>query len=55
MRLWAYYVEFSIWAVLLMPLTGLYLFVATRARHRLAWAMSVGGLASVVIFYAVVR
>jgi len=54
-RSWAYYIEFSIWAVLLMPLTGLYLFVATRARHRLAWAMTVGGVASAILFYAIVR
>jgi hypothetical protein len=54
-RLWSFYVEFSVWAVLAMPLTGLYLWVRTRPRYRLALLGFGLAVVSSIVFYLVVR
>ncbi|MBI3679538.1 MAG: hypothetical protein HY235_04000 [Acidobacteria bacterium] len=36
MRLWTYYIELSIWALIVMSLTGVYLWLASRPGFR--WA-----------------
>ena len=54
-RLWSIYVELSIWALMLMPLTGIYLWIVTRPTHRWARASAVASLISAVLFYFVLR
>ncbi len=54
-RLWAYYNEFAIWALLTMALTGVYLWLSSRPGYRLAQvAVAVAGL-SFLILYMLVR
>ena len=52
---WSYYVEFSVFIVLLLPLTGVYLWLAVKPRDRLAIVSFFGGLASFVLFWILVR
>jgi len=57
LRLWSLYVEFSIWAVLLLPLTGLTLWLSSPARRRYRPARLVLGAAALValLFYVAIR
>lgn len=43
-RAWAWYNELAIWSLLLMTVSGLYLWVATRPRHRWARLAFAAGL-----------
>jgi hypothetical protein len=54
-RAWAAYLELSIWSLLLMALSGAYLWLTSRPRHRWAWASLVVGTLVFVGFYWVVR
>lgn len=55
MRLWSAYVEFSIWSLLFMSASGVYLWLASRPRYRwaqLSFALGGGGFA---VLYALLR
>ncbi|MCG6924557.1 MAG: hypothetical protein LJF30_04495 [Acidobacteria bacterium] len=54
-RAWAWYLELSIWSLLLMALSGVYLWLSTRPRHRWARVSLVVGTLVLVGFYWVVR
>ncbi len=52
-RLWKYYNEFSIWALIVMALSGVYLWVASRPRYRLAQvSMVAGGVVFAALYIA---
>jgi uncharacterized iron-regulated membrane protein len=54
-RLWGYYNEFAVWALLAMALSGVYLWVSSRPRHLLAQvAIAVAGV-SFLVLYIVTR
>lgn len=55
-QLWAYYMEFNIWALILMGITGIYLWLTTK-RRRLWWAQLafLTGTCSFVVLYVVMR
>lgn len=55
MRLWTYYTEFSIYSLLAMSLTGVYLWLASRPRLRWAQFSFAAGSAVFVILYVVTR
>jgi hypothetical protein len=55
LRLWAYYVEFSIWSLLAMVLTGLYLWIASTRKFRWAGYSFAAGTALVVALWAALR
>lgn len=55
LRLWAYYVEFSIWSLLAMVLTGLYMWLASRRQFRWAGYAFVAGAALVVVLWRALR
>lgn len=50
-RLWSYYVEFSVWSLTAMCLSGIYLWLATRPRHGIAWCAFAGGSAAFAILW----
>jgi hypothetical protein len=54
-QLWAWYMEFSIWSLMLMSLSGVYLWLATRPKYRWAQASFAVGSAIFVIFYIGIR
>jgi hypothetical protein len=54
-RLWAFYMEFSIWSLIVMALSGVYLWLASRPRHRWAQVSFAAGSAIFVIFYLAIR
>jgi hypothetical protein len=54
-RLWSYYVEFSVWSLLAMCLTGLYLWLTTRLRHFWAWCAFTAGSVAFAVLYVVGR
>lgn len=55
MRLWSAYVEFSIWSLIFMSLSGVYLWLASRPRYR--WAQLSFGLGSgaFIVLYVFLR
>ena len=54
-RLWSYNVEFSLWSLLAMAVSGLYLWLATRPRNRAAVNSLAGGSAVFVLLYLLTR
>lgn len=52
---WAVMNEVALWTLLGLALSGVYLWLATRPRLRLALGASVGGAAAFVVLYAVIR
>ena len=55
MRLWTYYTEFSIWSLIAMALSGIYLWLASRPSHK--WALvsfAIGG-GSFLILWGLTR
>lgn len=54
-RWWAYYNEFAVWALLVMALTGVYLWLASRPRHVLAQAAVGLSVVSFLILYIQTR
>jgi hypothetical protein len=55
LRLWTYYVEFSIWSLLAMVSTGLYLWLASRRKFRWAGYSFAAGTALVVVLWTALR
>jgi len=48
MRLWAWYNEFATWALILMPISGIYLWLGSRPEFRwaqISFALGTGGFA----------
>jgi hypothetical protein len=54
-RLWTYYNEFSIWALILMAVSGLYLWLSSRPRYRLAQGSFIVGIGVFVALYVLTR
>ncbi|MDA1312698.1 MAG: PepSY domain-containing protein [Acidobacteria bacterium] len=54
-QLWAWYVEFAIWSLILMALSGVYLWLASRPRHRWAQVSLAASMAVFIAFYWVIR
>lgn len=54
-RLWAYYNEFAIWALLAMSLSGVYLWLSSRPRHLLARAAVGLSVVSFLVLYILTR
>ena len=54
-RLWAYYNEFAVWALLAMALTGVYLWLSSRPRHLLAQAAVGLSVVSFLVLYILTR
>jgi hypothetical protein len=55
MRLWSWYNELSIWALILMSLTGVYLWLASRPRYRWAQISFVSGTGCFVVLWFLSR
>jgi len=53
--LWAWYIEFSIWSLMLMSLSGVYLWLASRPGYRWAQVSFAAGSVIFVVFYIVIR
>jgi hypothetical protein len=54
-KLWTYYNEFAIWALLLMALTGLLLWMTSRPRYWLAQVSVAIALVSFYVLYVLTR
>lgn len=54
-RLWSYYIEFAIWSLIAMTLSGICLWLSSRPRHRLALACLVLGSGSFAFLYVLTR
>jgi hypothetical protein len=54
-QLWALYMEFSIWSLLAMALSGVYLWLASRPKYRWAQISFAVGSAIFVGFYIAIR
>jgi len=54
-RYWTYYNEFSIWSLIGMSISGVYLWLASRPRYRSALFVFALGCASFILLYAVTR
>jgi hypothetical protein len=54
-RMWAWYTEFAIWSLLFMPVTGVYLWLASRPRHRWAQFSFAAGSGLFLLLYAITR
>jgi uncharacterized iron-regulated membrane protein len=54
-RLWTYYNEFAVWALLAMGLTGVFLWLSSRPRHLLAQAAVAVAWVSFLVLYVVTR
>jgi hypothetical protein len=54
-RLWTYYIEFSIWTLLAMALGGLCLWLMSRPGHRLAQVLFLFSVGSFVVLYILSR
>lgn len=52
---WAWYIEFSIWALITMALSGVYLWLAQRPGYRWAQISFASGVFVFVAFYVAVR
>jgi hypothetical protein len=50
-RLWSYYVEFSVWSLSAMCLSGVYLWLSTRPRNGLGWCLFSGGSAAFALLW----
>jgi uncharacterized iron-regulated membrane protein len=55
MRLWGYYTEFSIYSLLAMSVSGVYLWLASRPRLRWAQLSFAAGSAVFLVLYIVTR
>ncbi|MEW5979843.1 MAG: hypothetical protein AB1898_28950 [Acidobacteriota bacterium] len=54
-RMWAYYMEFAIWSLIWMALSGVYLWLTSRRKVPWARASFAAGILTFVAFYLVVR
>jgi hypothetical protein len=55
MRLWTWYNEFSIWSLIGMSLSGVYLWLASRPRYRPAIYVFAFGSLSFLLLYMLTR
>jgi hypothetical protein len=55
MRAWAWYNHFAIWSLMAMAISGVYLWLASRPRHRIAQYSFAGGAAVFILLYALTR
>lgn len=55
LRLWAVYNHFAIWSLLWMTMSGIYLWLASRPRYRVAQYSFAGGTAIFILMYALTR
>ena len=54
-RWWTYYNEFSVWSLIGMSVSGVYLWLASRPRYRPARWTFVVGCGAFILLYAVTR
>lgn len=54
-RLWTWYTEFSIWSLILMPISGVYLWLASRPRFRWAQISFATGGIGFLLLYVITR
>ena len=54
-RMWSWYTEFSIWSLIFMALSGVYLWLASRPGHRWAQVCLAAGTLGFVLLYILVR
>ena len=54
-RLWAFYNEVAIWALITMALSGLYLWLASRPKYRWAWVSFLTGSGAFAVLYVLTR
>jgi hypothetical protein len=54
-RMWSWYTEFSIWSLLFMSISGIYLWLASRPGHRWAQASLAAGAAAFLALYILSR
>ena len=54
-RLWAFYNEVAIWALITMALSGLYLWLASRPKYRWAWVSFLTGSGTFAVLYVLTR
>jgi len=54
-RMWSWYVEFSIWSLIFMSFTGVYLWLASRPKHRWAQFSFAAGSGLFLLLYAITR
>ena len=55
LQVWAWYIEISIWSLMLMTLSGLYLWLSSRPGHRWAQISFGAGTLILVLFYWAMR
>jgi hypothetical protein len=55
MKLWTYYTELSIWSLLIMPLSGVYLWLASRPKYGWAQIAFAGGCCLFIVLYVLAR
>ena len=55
MRLWTWYTEFSIWSLIAMALSGLYLWLASRASYKWAIVSFAAGSGSFLVLWGLTR
>jgi hypothetical protein len=55
MRLWAWYNHFAVWSLIAMSATGVYLWLASRPRYRIAHYSFLGGAAIFILLYVATR
>jgi hypothetical protein len=55
MRCWTWYNEFSIWSLIGMSLSGVYLWLASRPQYRLAQYAFAAGSGSFILLYILTR
>jgi hypothetical protein len=54
-RMWTWYTEFSIWSLIFMSITGVWLWLASRPRHRWAQISFAAGSGVFLLLYAITR
>jgi hypothetical protein len=54
-RLWSWYNEFAIWALIFMSVSGVWLWLASRPGYRWAQISFAGGAGAFLLLYALTR
>ena len=54
-RLWSWYTELSIWSLILMAISGVYLWLASRPGHRWGQFSVVAGSGAFILLYVLTR
>lgn len=55
LKAWSWYVEFAIWSLLAMPLSGAYLWLSSRPAYRWAQLALASGCGAFVVLYVLTR